>query len=237
MVVRRCNDLLSEKYLEAIKAILVGLDGWHLTRAELDEFPDPKLAHDRRGAHWTFDGSGYASFVTALRVPLPEPLPDTGDNGIGNEQRSKPQEGGQRTMTSIFAPSFDHALKDPSPDAVQITPFHRIVVIEGLYAFLSIDPWKKAGEMLDERWFVEVDLEEATKRLVKRHVVTGVAKDLEEAVWRAETNDVPSMPLCKLYCYCTFLTINLDGRFVIENNLEPSRRIQSILDARVPGKI
>ncbi len=31
--------------------VLVGLDGWHLTRAQLDAFPDPKHAHDRRGAH------------------------------------------------------------------------------------------------------------------------------------------------------------------------------------------
>lgn len=29
-------------------AICVGQDGWHYTRAELDAFPDPKLAHWRR---------------------------------------------------------------------------------------------------------------------------------------------------------------------------------------------
>lgn len=37
-------------------AIVVPLDGWHLPRCALDTFPDPKLAHDRRGIHWTFDG-------------------------------------------------------------------------------------------------------------------------------------------------------------------------------------
>jgi hypothetical protein len=43
-------------------AILVGLDGWHYPRAELDIMPDPKLAHDRRGAHWTFNGPSYVNF-------------------------------------------------------------------------------------------------------------------------------------------------------------------------------
>lgn len=152
------------------EAILVGLDGWHLTRKQLDAFPNPKTAHDRRGIHWSFDGDGYVSFVQALRKDLP---PDA-------------------VNTIITAPSFDHALKDPTPNAVSIHPFHLIVVIEGLYTYLSIDPWKKAGQLLDERWFVDIGFEEATARLVKRHVSSGVAKDLEEAIWRAQENDMPS---------------------------------------------
>lgn len=188
MVVRRCNGLFSGEHS---RAILVGLDGWHLTRAQLDALPDPELAHDRRGVHWTFDGAGYASFVKALREPLAQSKFGSGINGTVNEPLSEAAVFGNEHI-SIFAPSFDHALKDPSPDSVQITPFHRIILIEGLYSFLSIDPWRQAGEMLDERWFIEIDFEEATRRLVKRHVLTGVAKDLEEAVWRSETNDMPS---------------------------------------------
>jgi pantothenate kinase len=146
----------------------VGLDGWHLSRAQLDALPDPKLAHDRRGIHWTFDGPGYVSFVRALRKEL------------------------SNTSPVITAPSFDHALKDPAIDDVAVHPYHRIVIIEGLYTFLSIEPWNEAGLLLDEKWFIQVDIEEAQRRLVKRHVVSGVAGDLEEAVWRAEENDMPS---------------------------------------------
>ena len=149
--------------------ILIGLDGWHLTRAQLDAMSDPKLAHDRRGAHWTFDAEGYASFVKAIREPL---------SIVGEE--------------SIKAPTFDHAKKDPEYDAVEILPHHRIVVIEGLYTFLSLGPWKVAGEALDERWFIDLGISEATQRLVVRHVQTGVAKDMEEAIWRADNNDMPS---------------------------------------------
>lgn len=153
------------------QAILVGLDGWHLTRAQLDVFPDPQTAHDRRGSHWTFDGAGYVSFVRAIR---------------------------NSSTSVITAPSFDHALKDPTPDAISIYPYHRIVIIEGLYTFLAIKPWSEGGLLLDERWFIQVDPVAARRRLVKRHVLTGVAKDLKEAEWRADENDGPSTCCCHL---------------------------------------
>ncbi|KAI0248088.1 P-loop containing nucleoside triphosphate hydrolase protein [Lactifluus subvellereus] len=177
-------------WFKGSKAILVGLDGWHLTRAQLDTFPDPKLAHDRRGSHWTFDSHGYVSFVYRLREQLSS---DT---------------------STITAPSFDHALKDPSPHAITILPEHRIVVIEGLYTFLSLPPWDEAGKLLDERWLVEIDLTVASNRLVKRHVASGVAKDLEEARWRSAENDTPN------------------GRFLLSNSLEPTRTIQSVDDPK-----
>ena len=153
-------------------AVYVGLDGWHLTRAQLDAFPDPKLAHDRRGAHWTFDGEGYVAFVQALREP----------------ELSGPG----RSSRTVYAPSFSHEKKDPVFDSIPILSHHRLVIIEGLYTFLSIPPWSTASELLDERWWVEISEEEAEKRLVARHVKTGVAKDLEEAIWRSRENDAPS---------------------------------------------
>lgn len=165
-VVDECNRILSLD--SEHKAIVVGLDGWHLTRAQLDAFPDAKLAHDRRGAHWTFDGDAYVDFVQELRKPI------------------------STSKRPIKAPSFDHALKDPTPHSVEIFPHHRIIVIEGLYTFLSIEPWKRAGEQLDERWFIDISVQDASNRLVKRHVLTGVANDMDEAVWRARENDMPS---------------------------------------------
>lgn len=128
--------------------------------------PDPKHAHDRRGIHWTFDAPAYVDFVARLRdTPLP---------------------------LVVNAPSFDHALKDPVPDAIVIQPCHRVVVIEGLYAMLDIDPWRQAAAQMDERWWIQIDPARAKTRLVKRHVQTGVAKDMVEAVWRAENNDEDS---------------------------------------------
>lgn len=146
-------------------AILVGLDGWHLSRASLATFPDPEVAFARRGAHWTFDAMGYMQFVQDLK-----------------DMPSK----------TITAPSFSHSLKDPVPDDIRVEPHHRIVLLEGLYVFLALEPWKSAGEMLHERWFVDVDMSDATTRIVKRHVETGVTTTLEEAKKRADQNDFPS---------------------------------------------
>lgn len=37
-------------------AAFIPMDGYHFSRKELDAMPDPKFAHDRRGAAFTFDG-------------------------------------------------------------------------------------------------------------------------------------------------------------------------------------
>jgi len=197
LVVGHTNAILktNAESIERTEAIVVGLDGWHLTRAQLSTLPDPQLAKDRRGAHWTFDPDSYLEFVRSLRVPLPP---------------SRSQSGS--VVEPIIAPSFDHAIKDPDPTGVKVYPWHRIVVIEGLYCFLSVGAWKEAGEMLDERWLAAVDFEEATERIIDRHVASGVAGSVEEAEWRARENDMPN------------------GRFLLDNSIEPTRVIESDQD-------
>ena len=96
--------------------------------------------------------------MKSLRVPLPPP---------------------DEVVKPIIAPSFDHAVKDPHPTGVEIYPRHRIVVIEGLYSFLSVGAWKEAGKLLDERWLTTVDFDEATERIIDRHVASGVAGSIE----------------------------------------------------------
>ncbi|KAG6828412.1 hypothetical protein H0H92_008076 [Tricholoma furcatifolium] len=166
LLTKYTNNILASTGRPGSSALLIGLDGWHLSRSQLDQFPNPKLAHDRRGSHWTFDGPGYVAF-------------------------------------------------DPTYDDVAVHPHHRIVIIEGLYTLLSIAPWSEAGLLLDERWLIQVEIDKAQQRLVKRHVVTGVAKDMEEAIWRAEENDKPN------------------GQLIIANMLEPTRIIQSIDDESI----
>lgn len=83
------------------------MDGYHLSRAQLDAMPDPATAHARRGAEFTFDGSGFVQLVQRLKEPL------------------------TTQSTTVFAPSFDHATKDPKENDIAIEPTHRIVVLEG----------------------------------------------------------------------------------------------------------
>lgn len=93
-------------------AAFVPMDGYHLTRAQLSAMPDPVTAHARRGAEFTFDGHGFFKLVEALRAPL------TTESG------------------TIYAPSFDHAVKDPKEGDIAVGVEQRVVVFEGLCEFL-----------------------------------------------------------------------------------------------------
>ena len=142
------------------------MDGYHLSRAQLSALPDPANAHARRGAAFTFDAPAFLHLVQSLRSPL---LPES---------------------KTIHAPSFDHAIKDPVADDIPIPPSARIVIFEGNYLSLNKDQWRDAAALMDELWFVQVDFEVARNRLIKRHVVAGIAQNEEEAGRRADENDL-----------------------------------------------
>lgn len=142
------------------------MDGYHLSRAQLSAMPDPERAHARRGAEFTFDGDAFVSLVQQIRKPL-----DT-------------------TSTTLYAPSFDHAVKDPVHNDIPIEPTTRILIFEGNYLSLDRQPWSVAAGLMDELWFVEVDFEIARKRLIPRHLNAGIAANIEDADRRVRENDL-----------------------------------------------
>ncbi|EMC97515.1 hypothetical protein BAUCODRAFT_454651 [Baudoinia panamericana UAMH 10762] len=149
-------------------ATFLPMDGYHLTRAQLSAMPDPTTAHARRGAAYTFDAPAFLELVKKLRQP------------ICAETRT------------IYAPSFDHAVKDPVADDIPIASTARILILEGNYLSLGTGApeWREAAELMDELWFVDVDMDIARQRLVKRHVASGIAANEEEAGRRADENDL-----------------------------------------------
>ncbi|RSH82599.1 uncharacterized protein EHS24_007583 [Apiotrichum porosum] len=148
-------------------AICVGQDGWHYTRQQLDEFPDPKLAHWRRGAAFTFDLPAYSAFIDALRIPLlPTPPP------------------------AIPFPTFDHKLKDPRLSPVPVTAHHRIVIVEGLYTLLSEPGWCECAAQMDMRVWVEVPRDVVLRRVLKRNMQAGIVTDPETARLRVDQSDM-----------------------------------------------
>ena len=96
-----------------------------------------------------------------------------------------------RTRSWRF-PTFDHALKDPVDDGIELLPEHDIVMVEGLYVCLDLEPWKEAASSFDDRWVITVDEETARERIVARHLAAGIAATRREALLRAETSDLPS---------------------------------------------
>jgi pantothenate kinase len=170
-------------------AAFIPMDGFHLSRTQLDAMPDPDSAHARRGAAFTFDGSSFLSLVKKLREPI---CPET---------------------STLYAPSFDHATKDPVENDIAISPSVRIVIFEGNYCSLDKEPWNEAAKLMDELWFVDVDFDIARKRLIHRHVKAGIAKDEEEAGKRADENDL------------------VNGKEIVEMRLDVHELIKSQEDA------
>jgi pantothenate kinase len=90
-------------------------------------------------------------------------------------------------------PSFDHGVGDPVEKDIYVAPQHKVVVVEGNYLLLSEGDWKDLESIFDERWFIEIDIEEAMNRVEKRHIATG--KTSEVAKWRVGYNDRPNAEL------------------------------------------
>jgi pantothenate kinase len=169
-------------------AFYVPLDGYHLTRAQLAAMPDPEEAAYRRGASFTFDGQKYYELVRRLRERI---LPET---------------------TTIYAPSFDHAVKDPVENDIPIPPTARVVLFEGLYVALDEGSWRDAANLMDELWFVDVPMDVAVERLVKRHVAAGLSPDADHARTRIMASDMRN------------------GQHVLDHRLQIQEMIQSLED-------
>jgi pantothenate kinase len=84
-------------------------------------------------------------------------------------------------------PAFDHAVKDPEPDAIHIDADCSIVIIEGNYLLLK--EWN-LEHLFDVTIFLDCDLHEAMSRVQQRHLRSGIVATKEEAAERVKENDL-----------------------------------------------
>ena len=98
-------------------------------------------------------------------------------------------------------------------DDIAVARDVRVVVFEGNYCCLARAPWAAAAALMDERWFVDVPFDVARRRLVRRHVEAGIAHDEDEAMRRAEENDL------------------VNGKEIVENRVEIDEMIRSVEDS------
>ncbi|XP_024310560.1 putative uridine kinase C227.14 isoform X2 [Brachypodium distachyon] len=155
-VVRRVNMHWSKKHATDSSLIsnediatMLPMDGFHLYRSQLDAMEDPKEAHARRGAPWTFNPSLFLNCLKTLR-----------------------KEG------SVYAPSFDHGVGDPVENDIFVKPQHKIVIVEGNYLLLEENIWRDIRGMFDEKWFIEIDIDVSMQRVLQRHIGTGKEPDV-----------------------------------------------------------
>ncbi|XP_038713182.1 putative uridine kinase C227.14 isoform X2 [Tripterygium wilfordii] len=170
-VVQRVNKLWPQRasaFDEQVNppnvATVLPMDGFHLYRSQLDAMEDPKEAFARRGAQWTFDP-----------VPLLKCLKTLRSEG------------------SVYAPSFDHGVGDPVEDDIFVSLQQKVVIVEGNYLLLEEGVWKDVSSMFDEKWFIDVDIDTAMTRVLRRHISTGKPPDV--AKWRIDYNDRPNAEL------------------------------------------
>lgn len=143
--------------------IMLPMDGYHYTKAELDRFEDPLEAHARRGAHWTFDAEGFVDMVENIA---------------------------KNTDEIIYAPTFDHGQGDPVERGVCIEKHHAIVIVEGNYVLLDMEPWNRLRYVFNETCFIDCDIDEAMRRVYNRQTRNGATP--RESRHRIETNDRPN---------------------------------------------
>ncbi|CAD8089084.1 unnamed protein product [Paramecium sonneborni] len=109
----------------------------------------------RRGAAFTFDHKRFKTDLTNLR--------ETGSGSF---------------------PDFEHSIKDPVENAIQITKEDSIVVVEGLYLFLK--QWD-LKHLFDQKFFI--DREFNAQLIGQRHFLCGIEDTLEKGIKRAIEND------------------------------------------------
>jgi len=165
-----CSRLNARLGWEA--ALVVPMDGFHYYRRELDRMEDPAEAHRRRGAPWTFNARAFVDRVASLR----------------------------RAGEGVF-PAFEHERKDPEEDAIEVRREHRVVLLEGNYLLLDEPVWEelRTRALVDEFWYVQVDLQEAMRR-VRRRLVRENGESEASAQERVETNDALNARLVEQRC-------------------------------------
>ncbi|KAG2260467.1 hypothetical protein Bca52824_079761 [Brassica carinata] len=147
-------------------ATVLPMDGFHLYRSQLDAMEDPKEAHARRGAPWTFNPALLLNCLKKLRNEVKELVTliilRVATLTLDTDKYSNCQ-------GSVYVPSFDHGVGDPVEDDI----------------FVSLQrTWKDISDMFDEKWFIDVNLDTAMQRVEARHISTGKPPDV--AKWRVD---------------------------------------------------
>lgn len=140
-------------------SVVIPMDGYHLYRHELDLFQDPIEAHARRGAHFTFNSNKFCEKMNLLK-----------ENGYG-----------------LF-PSFDHKIGDPIEDDIEVLNTTKVVIIEGLYLLLDIEPWNLLKNIFHYTIYIDAELSILRNRIIKRHLEVGM--DEITAIHRVDNNDL-----------------------------------------------
>jgi pantothenate kinase len=146
--------------LGARRAVVVGMDGFHLAQCVLDGLGRA----DRKGAIDTFDDGGYAVLLERLAAQRPGDGP-------------------------VYAPVFRRDLEEPIAAGVVVPDDVPLVVTEGNYLLAPQGAWPRARSVMAEVWYLDPPASLRLERLVARHVAFGRTPDAAHA-WAHGTDEV-----------------------------------------------
>ncbi|MGO3406514.1 hypothetical protein [Marinomonas sp.] len=126
------------------QVVCLSMDGFHLPKQTLKQWPNATEAFAKRGAPWTFDCAAFMNKTRTLKA-------------LYQQQDTR-------------WPSFDHQLGDPVDNDIRIPKEAKIILIEGLYLLHDKDGWQGCADLLDQHWFLDTPLELAIEQLAKRHM-------------------------------------------------------------------
>lgn len=142
---------LANQLLEHGAFVAVGIDGWHLPnaildqRATRDEHGRTIPLRRRKGGPESFDVPALAAAIEQLAAP-------------GRSAR---------------LPVYDRRLHDPRSDGIVITPAARIILVEGNYLLDDTPPWNVVAARLSPKFLLMCDPGSARQRVIDRHIRGG----------------------------------------------------------------
>lgn len=193
-------------------AQIVPMDGFHLSRACLDHFGDPKMAHLRRGSPPTFDSNNFAALCTVLANSSKIVPKKTSFTGLFD----KLSDTFYSNVPDVYIPSFDHAKKDPTVRGNLVSRFTRVLIFEGLYLLYDKENWKTVYSTLTDTGatiFVNLKVPETVleDRVAKRHLKSGLVDTFEEGVHKFRQNDLLNAREIANNTICSDLIDNIDN--------------------------
>ncbi len=126
---------------------------------------DERGLHAVKGAPETFAAADFVEAIARLRV----------------------------ARDDVWLPSFDRTIDEPVADQIRVRKTDRIVLVDGNYLLLPLDPWERLVREFDAVLFLDVDDDVRIERLVERHVQFGKPRD--EAIDFVRTSDEPNAAL------------------------------------------
>ncbi|PZR52742.1 nucleoside/nucleotide kinase family protein [Xylanimonas oleitrophica] len=141
------KSTLAEALVAALgpdRAVVVGMDGFHLAQAVLDDL----RRADRKGAIDTFDDGGYAALVERIAVQRP------GDD-------------------PVYAPVFRREIEEPVAAGVAVPGSVPLVITEGNYLLAPTGAWPRARTRMTEVWYLAPADALRLERLTARHTAFG----------------------------------------------------------------